>query len=361
MKKVLLFLSVLCLCMSLILLSSCGKDKGQKDEITPCEEHTDVNKDSICDICQEKIKLPCTHADSNKDGYCDKCNESFSIPKVDYTIEIKDESGDPLSGISVSLMLDSTNVSTSVTNESGKASGSIEAGNYYINIENLPLYWTTEENFTLITISESNKNFSFVAYDHSPNGSLERPYPSEDAETGEGTEVSIPAEASYYFAIKGSSRYLVINNENVKVTYGETDYLPDGGQIKVAIAATENYSQNYFIITNTSTESTNVKIEFEAIPGTAAAPFDAVLNTPITVTVTKGDTIHYSFTATSNGTLSVSSDSPLAKISFYNSNTYVGETASSFNVNEGDVIIIYIESSNSTEPSTDITFTLTFS
>ena len=359
MKKALLLLLVSILSFSL-LLTSCGKDKNKENnEKTPCVVHQDVNKDNLCDNCQADVTPPCNHADSDSNDLCDKCGAPYSIPKIAYTIEIKDADGNAMKGLAISLLLDSESVFTATTDDDGKVSGSLKAGNYYLMVEGLPLYWATDASFSLISISESKKSFSFIAYDHSPNGTPERPYPSEDAETGEGTEVSIPAGETYYFNIKGSARYLIINAP-VTVGYMGTDYLPENGKVKLALESTEDYAQSFFTVTNTSDEAVSVKIEFEAIKGTAAAPFDAVLDTPTTATVKKGVTVHYSFTATASGTLTASSEDTSAKISFYNTTTYVGETDKNFAVNEGDTIIIYIESTNTVDEIDEITFTLTF-
>ena len=54
-----------------------------------CTSHKDDNKDNICDVCSESIKVKCSvHKDKNNDGVCDTCAEVLPA-WVDYVANTK--------------------------------------------------------------------------------------------------------------------------------------------------------------------------------------------------------------------------------------------------------------------------------
>lgn len=88
-------IAVLCIILVLaIVLFACSPDDDGKTtttttttttknpEPTPCEKHTDADKDGKCDVCGEIIEDCTSHVDSDGDGKCDKCGAAVSSAPV---------------------------------------------------------------------------------------------------------------------------------------------------------------------------------------------------------------------------------------------------------------------------------------
>ena len=62
------------------------------------------------------------------------------------------------------------------------------------------------------------------------------------------------------------TRYLVIKNANVKVSYNDAEYLPEGGELRVFMdAAADTNTATLFTVTNTSAAEIEITVTFEAV------------------------------------------------------------------------------------------------
>ena len=63
-------------------------------EVPECEEHVDANGNKKCDVCNEQIAAPCkTHYDPNMNAKCNLCLETFTYITIAEALELCGESG----------------------------------------------------------------------------------------------------------------------------------------------------------------------------------------------------------------------------------------------------------------------------
>ena len=346
MKAFRILALVLCVLLCAMALIAC--DGG--DDPQPCETHNDADKDGICDVCSAEVDVPCTeHTDKNNDRFCDDCNELIPVAKYTVTVTVKDENGTPLSDISVVLRKENSNALSGMTNESGVVSGELVAGKYMLIVEGLPEYWYATGNYSTIQVNATSTAFEVTAVDNTPNGTTEKPFPAEDAESGETAVSQMPAGATYWYTTKGESRYLVIENSNIKVSYEGTEYLPDvGGTVRVLLSTSDVNENTMFAVINTADSVNTVTIGFEALPGTLGNPYVATLGVEQTATVKAGYSVYYTVTADKSGWLVLSSLSDTNNIMLFNttastvSNATNGAKTAMLYVNQGDVIRVTV-------------------
>lgn len=342
MKSFKLFLLSLLTVLIVLCLVACG---GGSD---PCTEHVDDDGDSLCDVCQTIIE-PCSHEDVNNDKICDICRQSLEAPKVDLTFTVKAEDGTGVGNVEFTLSQDGEVKHTLTTNAQGVATCQAEEGEYLVVFNALPQNWYSNQNYSTIIVTQSKKAFDFDAIDNTPDGTIEKPYPSENAETGELASVTIPAGGVSYFSTKGTARYLVLDNAGLKVIYKNQEYLPDtDGKIRVLIESTEATAVTLFQIENTADSDILVTLAFETVPGTQENPHEAQLGNTYTEQVYPEESIYYEYTAEKDGVLMAYSDSEKNDIGLYNQTTYElanstrGKKATYITVKEGDVIRISV-------------------
>ncbi len=355
MKKLISIILCGLMLACLVAFTACGGG-----EETPCTTHADTDKDGLCDVCQEEMP-PCVHVDLNKDLICDTCRERLEEEKISVTITIKGQDDVGVSDATITLTDKDDNKTVLTTNDRGTATKDLVAGSYSVSIENLPQYWYSDSNYTTITVSKANATFNFVAIDNSPNGTDEKPFPVEDAETGEPASVAFPANVTYTFVTKSVvKRYLVINNENVKVTYKGAEYTAENGVVRVLIDATTSNDITYIKITNTSDEENTVSLTFEAMPGTVENPIDITYGYIHKATIVKGEQVYYKATATQTGYIAVHCGTEFNNVSISNLTTYNvseatrGGEATYVYARTGDEISVCVELMSEAEDNTPI-------
>ncbi len=91
MKKTRLLILLLVFAVAFTTLVACKQHNGE-DTPPPaavCDEHVDLTKDGICDICQTTIPVSCdTHKDAALDGSCDICSQTYSTVTVAKALEL---------------------------------------------------------------------------------------------------------------------------------------------------------------------------------------------------------------------------------------------------------------------------------
>ena len=318
MKNFKIVALLLALCLGLVMIIGCG-DSGSQ----PCTEHVDSDTNGECDNCGEAVCV--THTDVNKDDICDICRKEIEKVNITFEITLTDEKGEAVPNIEITLNQYGEVKGTYTTDATGKITGEVsEAGKYTVIFTELPLNWYSNNNYSEITINQTSNTFDFVAVDNTPNGSTEKPFPSENAETGEAAKVVFPVGQTYNFITKGAARYIVINNANAKLIYKGNEYLPDeNGIVKVLFDATEATSVTMFQIVNTANEENEIGLSFEAIKGTSQNPYDAVAGEEYTASVTPEQNVHYVFVSDKDGVLMIKSPSTKNDITLYNTTSYV--------------------------------------
>lgn len=351
---------LLLLCLTLVC--------GLATAMTACDggeescEQIDTDLDGYCDDCGDPYEIACAHKDTDYNGHCDSCNIEYKVV-VDCTFELKDEDGNGIKGIDVVLYRDSTEVKRLTTVDGGTVTATIDAGHYNVNVEGLPEYWTSTAAFSAILVNPDNDTFSYTAKDNTPDGTLEKPYPAINAETGECATLELAAGASASFtALGGAERYLVIRNGSVKVTYGGVDYSAEEGEVRVLLLGGSTNAAILFTVTNTATEATTVTLSFEFPEGTSDNPIAIeALDTAVTAAASAETAVYYSYTATFTGTLCISSETVGNNIAMSNGYTLseptMGGESTTIAVTEGDTVKIEISLTYGT-PNSDVVFIL---
>ncbi len=368
-KKILSISLILLLAFSVMLFTACDGDGATDDNgdnsggsIPPCTIHTDRDANNVCDICQ--AELECEHYDGNEDGICDDCGEVCGTPvvKVDVAFSVKDEDGIGVKDITVSVILDGDTVFSGVTNADGKVTANLKEGTYTVSFDGLPENWyCPSENATFTVGAELEKNYDFTLIDNTPDGSAEKPY-----YLGEETTLDFPAGATFNVFTRGSTRYMIIEGADVKVTYNDTEYLPDGdGILKVLVHAPEDTnSQTAFTITNTSTEAISVTVTFEGLPGSSDNPYPAELDTLISQDIFDEEAVIYRYVAEHSGVLVLTSQAANNNIMLYNLTSLAATSFTDgggtlyIKVTEGDEVNITVTAKNNANTTTTVDFTL---
>lgn len=164
---------------------------------------------------------------------------------------------------------------------------------------------------------------------------------------------------------------LTIHSDTAYLIFDDQVILPENGVIQFEMVYEGNYYPCTVAIGNSGNEDALFALEFSIIPGTINAPVSLELGTFVTET-RDGDEqgFYYTFTATKNGTLSISFDGldvdANCQITMTNQYTYVQTAASNgtcaIEVNAGDVvqIVIAVDDGNYSFPAATVKATASF-
>ncbi len=376
LKKIILSaLAVTTLSAFSLFAVSC-EDKPDDPSTPPaCTEHVDANKNGECDNCAAEMEIPCDeHYDNDEDNICDNCEATIKEP-VEYSVKIVDASGAPVEGVKIILLRQYKNGDTekaveATSDENGVISGTIIPGEFIIEASELPRGWYLDGNYTSFDINSENLNISFTAIDNNPAGTIDEPFFLGDEAFVEPFE----AEETLYFFVKGSV-YVEITTPGASLTYNSITYTAENGKISVLLDAPESANDiTIFSVTNTTAEVNEITLVPVAIPGTSGNPFDFTPGTDVEVTVERDGTVYYEWTASANGTLTLTSTTPKNAIFMTNlKNSQTTNSTSSevdtieITLEEGDTVRVAVSYSFDTDnPSTDeddtatLVFTSTF-
>ena len=346
--------ALLCLLMigAMLGLVACSEETPQPS----CTTHTDANEDGKCDTCGVEVKLDVCddHIDTDGDNLCEICG-AVCVDPIDVTITLKDENGNAMKDISLTLMFDGEEVLNTTTDAQGCVQAELLPGKYTVWFEGLADGWYVEGNMSEVEFSAEALLHEFKAIDNNPDGSEEKPYYVGD----ESVTLTASAGVTYHCFARGTStRYLVVEG-TAKVVYEGEEYLPEGGVIRILIhGAADTNSTIPFTVTNTGSASCDITVHFESLPGTQGNPYKAELDQTLTANVPAEGAIYYSFTAQSSGYLVLMSTTPNNNIMMYNTTTYMvtsytdGGTCLYLPVNTGDSVSITVSSKGTAEVNT---------
>ncbi|MGM9642029.1 MAG: carboxypeptidase-like regulatory domain-containing protein [Eubacteriales bacterium] len=349
---------ILALCMVIPSLIACtGEGVDTTAETTACARHTDTDSDGVCDVCGAELGNNCNHVDLDGDNLCDLCDIIMVVP-VEYTVILTDENKTAVAYATVKLYADGELAAEGQTNSDGKFTGSLIPGSYVVMFEGLADGWFVESNGLRVTLSEDSNTFEFTAASSAADGTEEHPFYIST----EPLEIDFEANQTLCFYTKGSDKYLVINSENVKVTYSGNDYLPENGTVRILLAGADSNSTTPFTVTCSKAEKLTLTLELT--PGSYDLPFDLVLAQTTAADIKKDTTVYYSVTAPADGFLVLECPTAENNIMMYNKTAYVvtGYTAGGrsvvVKVSSGDEVSIAVASSLDVD-STTVEFTVT--
>lgn len=364
LRRLLAIIMAVTLAMSIMLVAtSCGDDNGG-DGGEGSGNEGGGNTDGENGGNSGNSGTPCIHFDLDRDNKCDACGADYTEPdpRVEFTVTVVDEAGAPMVGVDVSILSNGDNAGGGKTDSSGKVTLTALPGEYMVMVDGLPEYWYA--GVSDINLSKDNKAFTVTAFNNTPDGSAAHPFFIGDDEA----TFAIPKDASYHFTVKGMNRTLKVYNSEAKVIFDGNEYFANAdGVIEVFIAGTsDTYALTPFVIVNLSESENDVRVYFESPKGSNANPYEASLNTQITVSVPKEETVYYKWVSTGAGILTLTTESKgsyvmLQKL-FPTINTGYTQGAESIYmyVSEGDEIMIPVASTLQGDTN-DVVFTLTLS
>ncbi len=260
---------------------------------------------------------------------------------VEYTLVFTDQDDLPAKGLVIKVTQGNTVVAEGETNAEGKFSATATEGAYSVEY----LYSTSgqyEMDTTSITLSQSNAVIELKVENTSPNGTKNRPYLFYSNDDGEMT-ISVAAGATvWYTAYKRNEKVVVACENAFVVLYGEETLTPTEGEVEIAIDEIDIHGSILFAIVNQTDAESETLIYYPVEPGsTARTAFEVELNTPTTATVSGAKNVYFTWTATADGKVMVSSDDfKGCGVSLQNitQNKYAEIGALQMEVAEGDVI-----------------------
>jgi hypothetical protein len=286
--------------------------------------------------------------------------------KVNVTLTVKDQDGNPMAE-AVMTILPVSGEGESATlnaNAEGTVTVSLPAGDYTVRFDVLPEYVLGID--TAITVTVGMEPVVLEVMDNTPDGSAEHPF----VISGDTLTVTVPAGVTYHFALFGANnRTLTVTDPDAEITYKDTVYTPDGdGKIAVRMSTESPREHSFFALTNKGSVDKEMNVTILSDPGAMDNPIvvESVGET-ITAQVPQDGMVYYRWTATANGTLTVSSPDTINNISLNNlatsqvSDFTNGGESVSLTVSEGDVITIVVSvlGGDKQAETNPVSFTLT--
>ncbi len=313
--------------------------------------------------------------DSSSNASSSESSQSTSseeIQKATITITLQKEDGTKVEGVQFTFK--KGKVTERVTTDAeGKAVFTGALGEYTIRCStstlpdlHTPLDWQTTQTVDLT----QDVSFTFTLEDLTPDGSPEKPFSVGADDTGVSKEVKIPANATYHYILYATlADNLVVENSNVQIANESTTYNPVNGIVIMPITLDGTHDNMSFTLTNTSSSEISIviKLTSNSVEGSIFNPLALTPNTQLTAEKlvtsdddTDTDTVYYKWTATADGTLSVTT--PLSSIAtsdivLENSTTSYVSDGWTLTVNEGDVVYVIV----SLEELDSLAFTANFS
>ena len=271
--KIKVLVALLCLCLALFALASCGE----------CKAHVDANDDFMCDNCEAEFD----------DGY----------EPVTLNITITVDGG--MSPEGKKLVLVDGDLRYEITLDSaGKACELIIPGIYEVSFEGYML------NADLVKIKPTTTTLELMAMDNTPDGALAKPFPVTTS-----TDLTIGAGEEIFFTYKGTSiKYARVYSDSVAINYNGTTYTAVDGLAEACIRPGFSHGDNddgsrniIFSVKTISDESVSVTLLFEAPLGSGENPY-VMTEATATVTVNADTEVYYVWVADKDGTLTLTAN-----------------------------------------------------
>lgn len=296
---------------------------------------------AVVTACEEETTQPCTvHIDNDNNDICDVCQESLVpvVKEVNVSFTVKELDGPILAGVSVTFERVGETPITAVSGADGKLSATLKTGEYSVKYDHSSLgedvYYLPDT--VKVTITDTTTALDLYLKNTTPNGTEGRPYTLNFGDN----EITIPANTSYYYAIYRSvNYYVVVNSENVKVTYKTTEYTPDAqGLIAIQLLGASTNSVDMLKFTNPTDSEQTYSLNISSAAGSQSNPYQLTLDQDITTKAIEANTsLYYTFTATQSGKLTITLKSEDSYISATNRGSNVSVNTSESNVIELDV------------------------
>ncbi len=355
-------LIALLLCLLLATSVAMAGCQGQETPTTvgPCTEHTDIDKDGMCDNCGIQVGLV---VPTTKPG-----------PKeVEVTFEVLNEEGQPMTGVTVHVKdgYNEVDVTTTVGSD-GRCTLTLPRESYMATVEDLPIYHLA--GFHRFDAIEGVELIKITVYNNTPTGEMSKPF---FVGTQPVTKSFEPGQQLYFTLRGGEGRIVIIRNPDVEVAYAGEIYTPDeNGRLELYIVTEDPKDAVLLGVTNKSASAQDIEVDAYANPGTVDNPHEAELDKTTVVKVHGSSSIYYEWIATADGSVTVTSASEVNSISLTNTKNgddsqitgtqMAGPTNGAASVTlggvkKGDIIRIQVSvTQDDVETEYEIDFTLSF-
>lgn len=288
--------------------------------------------------------------------------------KLTYTITLSDQDGEAVVGAEIALLQDETQMSTGTTDDNGQVTGTVDAGEYTLQYVELPYGYFASE-VTTVNISEGNTSIALTVENNNPNGTEQRPYFIGVDEY----DIQLAAGETVYYHIRAIGKTLIVENANVEISYKGQTYAPEGDKIEIlftadqASGAPQTQTQTFAVV-NKSSESQSLTLKWLSPLGSMENPIVVNTGAEETATITGTTIVYYKWTATQNGTFTISSTSAKNDIyllnlrSMFQTEPTEGKQSVSITVEQGDEvrIAVSVHGKVSSSAVNNIVFTASF-
>jgi len=267
--------------------------------------------------------------------------------KVSFTLNLKDQRGNSVPGVEITLNGTDGNQSASgVTASDGTLTLSLYAGKYSVTYGELPLYHLPSD-ASEVTVGAEGGSATLILTNSTPDGSKEYPLFLADTET----TVTVKAGGEFWLFTRGVEKMLRVKGEGLKAVIAGVEYETVDGELTAPVPATEsNYAKVDITIKNEGSADVSATVSFEFLPGTMDNPYELTLGTDCAPEVAPESTVYFTLTAPKTGILQLKGTDTDNRISLYNLNSYrVTATTEGLtleylylHVSEGDVIQVSV-------------------
>ena len=275
--------------------------------------------------------------DGNNDNENNNGDDNTDDGKVTYTVNVADLDGNPVAGVEVQFCVGEICNAPVLSDANGVASVTVTPDNYHVKI-NPGVYAADPAEYEF---EEGSTTLNVTVY-KLPTGSADEPIPVTDTTT----QIKLKANAKLYYSIFApGGKILTIKSEKAVVEYNGTTYTAEDGKVEIALA---DAMVATVAVSASDGKLTIFNMTIESAPGTMNNPLTLETLDPTTVSVAANSDVYYVWTATMNGTLTVSCANTLNDISLANVTSSIysdpsdGAASVSLSVNKGDTVHIVV-------------------
>lgn len=184
---------------------------------------------------------------------------------VAYTITVVDQNDNGVSGVDLQIFSGETEVVTGRTDNTGKFTGKLQAGDYVIVLD-VPVGYETDA--TEISFSLSATNSTVTVDVQSSYGSESNPIWFAYGETGVNT-YNIPADTTYYFIVPRSrGGTMTFTGKNLQVIYkGNNQFVEEGKTVSITLDGQlgDTFTYTEFAVRNGAGTASSITMTYIAL------------------------------------------------------------------------------------------------
>lgn len=246
--------------------------------------------------------------------------------KVVYTITVVDNNGDPIEGAKVQLCYGGLCTPLrGATDENGViTSNRMEPKDYEVSVTKAAGHITVETDEDGNPMTDENGAPKYLKFHFDENSTMleivliaeEGSYANPRFISENTGSVEVAGDSIYYIAFRnGAGKKFYVKDTNAILHFnGETYEADENGEIRFEITATSNDTKMPTVIgfSAKNEEDSTFTYTIESDPGTADNPYEITDLSALNVSASKEMIVHYKWTATENGVLSLACENDQA-------------------------------------------------